>query len=111
MAPDPAFAFVEGPCCPTLDFVCVFWTMVTFNTLLLRHFIFNENLVVSLPGKTCVACLLLISFEKLLHHLKYHHGKKVYNYNFLSEFSSVQVYHNDNAYSNMMNYMKDETLL
>ena len=24
MAPDPAFAFVEGPCCPTLDFVCVF---------------------------------------------------------------------------------------
>ena len=31
--------FFEGPCCPTLDFVCVFWTMITFNTLLLRHFI------------------------------------------------------------------------
>ena len=30
---------------------------------------------------------------------------------FLSEFSSVQVYQNDNAYSNMINYMKDELLL
>ena len=39
MTPDPSFAFVEGSCCPTLDFVCVFWTMITFNTLLLRHFI------------------------------------------------------------------------
>ena len=39
MAPDPAFAFVEGPCCPTLDFVCVIWTTITFDTLLLRHFI------------------------------------------------------------------------
>jgi hypothetical protein len=24
MAPDPTFAFVEGPCCPTLDFVIAF---------------------------------------------------------------------------------------
>jgi hypothetical protein len=23
-APDPTFAFVEGPCCPTLDFVIAF---------------------------------------------------------------------------------------
>ena len=34
MAPDPAFAFVGGPCCPTLDFVYMFFgTMITFNTL------------------------------------------------------------------------------
>ena len=39
MASDPAFAFVGGPYCPTLDFVCVFWTMITFDPLLLRHFI------------------------------------------------------------------------
>jgi hypothetical protein len=31
---DPTFAFVGGPCCPTLDFVIAFWTMVTFYTLL-----------------------------------------------------------------------------
>ena len=40
MAPDPTFAFVGGPCCPTLDFVCVFWTMITFNILLLCHFFY-----------------------------------------------------------------------
>jgi hypothetical protein len=34
MAPDPAFAIVGGPCCPTLDFVIAFWIMVTFYTLL-----------------------------------------------------------------------------
>ena len=33
MAPDHAFAFVESPCCPTLDFVCVFWIMITFGTI------------------------------------------------------------------------------
>jgi hypothetical protein len=33
-APDPTFAFVGGPYCPTLDFVIAFWTMVTFYTLL-----------------------------------------------------------------------------
>ena len=43
MALNPALVFVEGPCCPTLDFVCVFWTMITFNTLLLRHFISKVN--------------------------------------------------------------------
>ena len=40
MAPDPAFAFVGSPCCPAPDFVCVFWTMITFDTLLLCHFIY-----------------------------------------------------------------------
>ena len=44
MAPDPAFAFVEGLCCPTHDFVSVFRTMITFNALLLRHFIPNDHL-------------------------------------------------------------------
>jgi hypothetical protein len=32
--PDPTFAFVGGPCCPTLDFVIAFWIMITFYTLL-----------------------------------------------------------------------------
>jgi hypothetical protein len=27
--PDPTFAFVGGPCCPTLDFVIVVWIMIT----------------------------------------------------------------------------------
>jgi hypothetical protein len=30
VAPDPTFAFVEGPCCPSLDFVISFWIMITF---------------------------------------------------------------------------------
>jgi hypothetical protein len=36
--PDPTFAFVGGPCCPTLDFVIAFWTMVSFYTLLTSLF-------------------------------------------------------------------------
>jgi hypothetical protein len=28
MAPDPTFAFVGGPWCPTLDFVIAFWIMI-----------------------------------------------------------------------------------
>ena len=28
MAPDPTFAFVGGPCCPTLDIVIAFWIMI-----------------------------------------------------------------------------------
>jgi hypothetical protein len=31
MAPDPTFAFVEGPCCPTLDFVIAFWLRLRFT--------------------------------------------------------------------------------
>ena len=38
MAPDPDFAFVEGPCCPTLDFAIVFWIMFKFYTLLTSQF-------------------------------------------------------------------------
>jgi hypothetical protein len=34
MALDPTFAFVEGPCCPTLNFVFSFWIMITFDMLL-----------------------------------------------------------------------------
>jgi hypothetical protein len=37
-APDPTFAFVGGPCCPTLDFVIAFWIMITFYTLLTSLF-------------------------------------------------------------------------
>ena len=33
-APDPAFAFVGGTCCPTLEFVIALWIMITFYTLL-----------------------------------------------------------------------------
>jgi uncharacterized membrane protein len=28
MAPDPTFAFVGGPWCPTLDFAIAFWIMI-----------------------------------------------------------------------------------
>jgi hypothetical protein len=38
LAPDPTFAFVGVPYCPTLDFVIVFWTMVTFYALLTSLF-------------------------------------------------------------------------
>jgi hypothetical protein len=34
MAPDPAFVFVGGPCCTTLEFVFAFWIMIMFDTLL-----------------------------------------------------------------------------
>jgi hypothetical protein len=37
-APDPTFAFVRGPCCPTLDFVIAFWTIISFYTLLTSLF-------------------------------------------------------------------------
>jgi hypothetical protein len=31
MAPDRTFAFLAGPCCPSLDFVFAFWIMITFD--------------------------------------------------------------------------------
>jgi hypothetical protein len=31
VAPDSTFAFVEGPCCPTLDFVIAFWLRLRFT--------------------------------------------------------------------------------
>jgi hypothetical protein len=34
VAPDSNFAFIGGPCCPTLDFVFVVWIRSTFYTLL-----------------------------------------------------------------------------
>jgi hypothetical protein len=34
MAPDPTFASVRGPYCPTLDYLYVFMIMITFNILL-----------------------------------------------------------------------------
>ena len=36
-APDPTFAFVRGPCCPTFHFVFAFWIMITFDTLSFTH--------------------------------------------------------------------------
>ena len=46
LAPDPAFAFVGGLFCPTLDFVIAFWTMVTFYTLLTLLFcIYNVSII------------------------------------------------------------------
>jgi hypothetical protein len=41
MAPDPASAFVGGPCCPTLGFVIALWIMLTFHTLLSSNFVLN----------------------------------------------------------------------
>jgi hypothetical protein len=43
MAPDPAPAFVGGPCCPTLGFVIVLWIMLTFHTLLSSNFVFQVS--------------------------------------------------------------------
>jgi hypothetical protein len=37
-APDPTFAFVGGPCFPTLNFVIAFWIMIMFYTLLTSLF-------------------------------------------------------------------------
>jgi hypothetical protein len=39
--PDPYFAFVGGPCCPTLDFVITCWIMITFYTLLTSYCVFR----------------------------------------------------------------------
>jgi hypothetical protein len=30
MTPDPAFAYVGGPCCSALDFVFALWIVITF---------------------------------------------------------------------------------
>jgi hypothetical protein len=43
-APDPSLTFVGGLCCPTLDFVIAFWTMVTFYTLLTSLFCISLDL-------------------------------------------------------------------
>jgi hypothetical protein len=37
-APDPTFAFVGGPCFPTLDFAIAFWITIVFYTLLTSLF-------------------------------------------------------------------------
>jgi hypothetical protein len=36
MVPDPTFAFVGGPWCPTLDFVIAFWIMIYLSHIV--HF-------------------------------------------------------------------------
>jgi hypothetical protein len=41
--PDPTFAFVGGPCFPTLEFVIVFWIMITFYTLLTSLFCISKT--------------------------------------------------------------------
>jgi hypothetical protein len=38
MAPDVSFAFLGGLCCPALDFVFAFWTLITLYTLLTLQF-------------------------------------------------------------------------
>jgi hypothetical protein len=48
MAPDPASAFVGGPCCPTFDFVIDLWIMLMFYTLLSSHFVFKTCIVLEL---------------------------------------------------------------
>jgi hypothetical protein len=42
--PDPTFAFVGGPCCPTLDFAIAFWIMTAFYTLLTSLFCIKKPL-------------------------------------------------------------------
>jgi hypothetical protein len=36
-APDPTFAFVGGPCCPTLNFVIAFWIGLSRLTEMLNN--------------------------------------------------------------------------
>jgi hypothetical protein len=40
-APDPTFAFVGGPCCPTLGFVIALRIMIAFYTLLASLHVFR----------------------------------------------------------------------
>jgi hypothetical protein len=44
-APDPIFAFVGGPCCPTLHFVFSIRIMIMFYTLLTSLFCIYRNIV------------------------------------------------------------------
>ena len=41
MAPDPAFAF--GPCCPTLDFVYMFWDYDYVKHIVYFVNLYNDN--------------------------------------------------------------------
>jgi hypothetical protein len=45
VTPDPTFAFVGGPCCPTLDFVFAFCITITFYTLLTSLFCILDTIV------------------------------------------------------------------
>ena len=47
MAPDPTFAFVGGPCCPTLDLVIAIWIMIYVLHIVTFAILYSE--VVSLP--------------------------------------------------------------
>jgi hypothetical protein len=47
-APDPTFAFVGGPCWPTLDFVTASWIMIIFYTMLISLFC-----IMNLPFQSC----------------------------------------------------------
>jgi hypothetical protein len=57
MAPDPTFAFVGGPWCPTLDFVIAFWIMIYVS-----HIVY-ESLVLFL----CVLFFKNVSIEYIGH--------------------------------------------
>jgi hypothetical protein len=53
--PDPTFAFVGGPCYPTLHFVIAFWIMIAFSTLLtslfcIAHFDFDNTITTKAHG-------------------------------------------------------------
>jgi hypothetical protein len=50
---DPTFAFVGGPCSPTLDFVFAFWSMITFDRLLTSLF----YIVIVLPRIATQRCV------------------------------------------------------
>jgi hypothetical protein len=43
-APDPTFAFVEGLCCPALEFLFAFWIMITYYTMLTSLFCMQKHL-------------------------------------------------------------------
>jgi hypothetical protein len=41
MAPDPTFAFVGGPWCPTLHFVIAFWIMIYVSHIVNFAILYN----------------------------------------------------------------------
>jgi hypothetical protein len=43
MAPDPTFAFVGGPWCPTLDFVIAFWIMIYVSHIVNFAILYSYN--------------------------------------------------------------------
>jgi hypothetical protein len=65
MAPDPTFAFVGGPWCPTLDFVIAFWIMI-YVSHIVNFAILYHNFTALYTKFTVLIVLHQSIFEKPL---------------------------------------------